>query len=134
MRNRSVVLLLISLLAACATGGPGSKTLAIDTRSGGQPLAGATCLVHIGADTFTVTTPVTLPVGEARGDLQLTCNKSGYRSAELYYRATNSGGSSVGIGAGGGGGNVGLGLGMSFPLGGRHSEYPPSLTVDMNPL
>ena len=134
MRNRPIVLLLSSLLAACATGGPASNTLAIDTRSGGQPLAGATCLVHMGADTYTVTTPVTLPVGEARGDLQMTCNKSGYRSAELYYRATNAGGSSVGIGAGGGGGNLGLGLGMSFPLGGGHSVYPARLTVDMSPL
>ena len=135
MLNRSPILLLpvllVSLLAACATGSPESRMLVVDARSAGQPLAGAGCVVHLGPQTYTVTTPATLPVGDAHGDLQITCNKPGYRTSELYFRATSSGGSSVGIGAGGGGGNVGLGLGMSFPIGGGHSDYPPRVTVEM---
>lgn len=132
--NRSISLALLTLLAACATGGPDSRRLAIDTRSGGKAVPGANCVVHLGPQTFNVTTPVVLPVGEAIGDLQVTCNKAGYRTSELYFRATATGGSSLGIGAGGGGGHVGVGLGMSFPLGGPgRSDYPPQVTLELTP-
>ena len=133
MRSQILVVSLISLLAACASGGPASRTLVVDTRSAGQPLPGASCVVHLGPQSFTVTTPATLPVGESRGDLQVTCNKPGYRSSELYLRAGSSGGSSVGIGGSGGGAHLGVGLGLSFPLGGGRSDYPPQVVVDMTP-
>lgn len=132
MRSRLLVVMLVSLVGACATT-PESKTLLVDARSAGQPLAGASCVVHLGPQSFTVTTPATLPVGDAHGDLQITCNKPGYRSSELYFRAGSSNGSSVGIGGGGGGAHLGVGLGLSFPLGGGHSDYPPHVTVEMNP-
>ncbi len=134
MRTRLLVLLCASLLAACATGGPESRTLTVETRSGGQPLSGASCVIHLGPQSFTVSAPATLPVGEAHGDLQVSCNKSGYRNSELYFRAGSSSGSSVGIGGGGGGGSVGVGLGLSFPLGGGRTDYPPVVTLEMTPL
>ena len=134
MRSRLLVVMLVSLVGACATSGPESRTLMVDTRSAGQSLAGASCVVHLGPQSFTVTTPATLPVGDARGDLQITCNKPGYRSSELYFRAGSSSGSSIGIGGGGGGAHLGVGLGLSFPLGGGRSDYPPQVTVEMNPL
>ena len=129
---RKVTLIAVSLLAGCA-GMSGSRTLQIDTRSGGQPLAGAVCQVNLGRERFDVTTPARMDVSQAQGDLQVVCNKPGYRTSELYYRATSSSGSSIGLGAGGGGGHVGLGVGLNFPLQTGRSDYPPQLTIDLTP-
>lgn len=134
MRTRLLVLTCASLLAACATGGPESRTITVLTRSAGQALVGASCVVHFGPQSFTVATPAVLPVGEAQGDLRVTCSKSGFRNSELYFRAGSTGGSSLGIGGGGGGAHLGLGLGLSFPLGGGRSDYPPTITLEMTPL
>jgi hypothetical protein len=134
---RYLLLCLVAVVSACATG-VGNRTLQLDTRSGGRPVAGATCLVNFGREGLTVTTPATLSTGNAQGDLQVVCNKPGYRTSELYYRRAQSGGyggSNVGVGLGGGSGGVGVGVGLNFPLqlGGR-SDYPPSLTIDLTPL
>ncbi|MEC5218345.1 hypothetical protein RCH09_003314 [Actimicrobium sp. GrIS 1.19] len=130
---RRLLLVPLVLLTACATS-PGNQTLQIDTRSGGQALEGATCIVNLGPDGYTVTTPATITVNGASGDLRISCNKPGYRTSEFYLRSGGGGGgTSVGLGAGGGSGNVGLGLGMSFPLGQQRADYPPRVTVNMNP-
>lgn len=134
---RYLMLLPVVVLSACATG-VGNRTVQIDTRSGGQPVAGATCLVNFGREGFTVTTPATLQTSGMQGDLQVVCNKPGYRTSELYYRRMQEGGyggyggPNVGVGLGGGSGGVGLGVGLNFPiqLGGR-SDYPPRLTIDL---
>ena len=134
---RYLLLGLVGVLSACATGSA-NRTLQIDTRSGGQPVAGAICNVNFGREGYTVTTPATLQTGNAQGDLQVVCNKPGYRTSELYYRRSQQsggfGGSNVGVGLGGGSGGVGVGVGLNFPLqlGGR-SDYPPSLTIDLTP-
>jgi hypothetical protein len=127
---RRLTLIVVGLLAGCASMS-GSRTLQIDTRSGGQPLPGAVCQVSLGRETFSVTTPARMDVSQAQGDLQMVCNKPGYRTSELYYRATSSSGSSVGLGVGGGGSHVGLGLGMNFPIQSGRSDYPPQLTIDL---
>lgn len=126
----------VILLSACATGS-GNHTVQIDTRSAGLPVPGATCLVNFGRESFTITTPATLQTGSVQGDLQVVCNKPGYRTSELYYRRMQSGGyggggPNVGVGLGGGSGGVGLGVGLNFPVqvGGR-SDYPPNLTIDL---
>lgn len=132
---RALLLLPVLLVTACITV-PGSQTLRIETRSAGQVLDGATCLVTLGREGYTVTTPATLAVGNVRGDLQVSCSKPGYRTSELYLRGTGGAGNpNVGIGASGGsGGHVGLGLGLSFPLQSAAPVYPPVVVLDMQPL
>lgn len=133
---RYFLLLFVVLLSACATGSE-IRTVQIDTRSGGRPVTGATCLVNFGREGFTVTTPATLQTSGMQGDLQVVCNKPGYRTSELYYRrmqAGGYGGPNVGVGLGGGSGGVGLGVGLNFPIQmGARSDYPPSLTIDLTP-
>ncbi len=133
---RYILLLSVVVLSACATGS-GNRTVQIDTRSAGRPVVGATCLVNFGRERFTVTTPATLQAGNMQGDLQVVCNKPGYRTSELYYRrmqAGGYGGPNVGVGLGGGSGGVGLGVGLNFPIQmGARSDYPPNLTVDLTP-
>ena len=126
--------LLLPLVVACATNPSGPRMLAVETRSAGIAVDGAICTVQLGKDGLTVTTPALVPVGGAQGDLEVTCNKPGYRTSALRFSPVRSSGSSLGIGAGGGGGHVGLGLGMSFPIGGAgSSEYPPRVTLELTP-
>jgi hypothetical protein len=133
---RYLILLLPVVLVACATPGSGSGTVLVETGSNGQPLEGAGCLVSTNAGSWNVTTPATIPVGSASGDLRVVCNKDGYRTSEVIYRPSSPTNSNVGIGIGGGGGGhvgvgVGLGLGIPIALGGGY--YPSRITVDMNP-
>lgn len=134
---RYLILLLPVVLVACATPGSGSGTVLVETSSNGQPLEGASCLVSTSGDSWNVTTPATVPVGGASGDLRVVCNKGGYRTSEVIYRPSSPTNSNVGIGIGGGSGGhvgvgVGLGLGIPIALGGGN-YYPSHITVDMNP-
>lgn len=133
---RYLILLLPVVLVACATPGSGSGMVLVETGSNGQPLEGASCLVSTNAGSWNVTTPATIPVGSASGDLRVVCNKDGYRTSEVIYRPSSPTNSNVGIGIGGGGGGhvgvgVGLGLGIPIALGGGY--YPSRIIVDMNP-
>lgn len=130
---RHLILSLPFALAACATTGS-SGNVVIDTVSRGQTLPGANCVVSINRTSWNVTTPITLNVGSADGDLRVVCDKEGYRTSEVIYRPSMPYGSNVGFGiAGGSGGNIGVGLGMSMPVGAARGSYPPSVTVEMNP-
>ncbi|NEX62600.1 hypothetical protein [Noviherbaspirillum galbum] len=130
---RYPILLLTALLAACATTGSNDGSITIDTRAGGQQLAGANCMVSTNSGSWNVVTPATVPVGSANGDLRVVCNKPGYRTAETLYRPAGSSGSSLGLGVGGGGGHVGVGLGIGVPIQLGSRGYPGTVTVDMNP-
>ncbi len=130
---RNLVPLLALTLAACASTGSGGSYIAVETRSKGQPVTGATCVVRTGAGTWNVVTPGTVNVGSASGDLNVVCDKPGFRTSELVYKPSGRSGSSVGIGLGGGGGNVGLGVGLSFPIMYGSGNYPNRVTIDMNP-
>ncbi len=130
---RHSILLLCFALAACATTGSSGGLITIETASGGQPLPGARCAVSTNAGNWNVTTPATVAVGSANGDLRVTCNKEGYRASEVLYRPSSPVGSGVGVSAGGGGGHVGVGVGLSFPVNLGGGTYPSRVTVDMNP-
>lgn len=132
---RCAILLLSLALAACATTGSNGGVVAISTATKGQELPGAKCVVSTAAGSWDVTTPGSVQIGSAAGDLRVVCNKAGYRTSEVIYRPSSGVGSSVGIGAGGGSNNVGVGIGLSIPvqLGGS-GGYPANITVDMNPL
>lgn len=121
-------------IAGCATTGAGSGEIAVDATSKGQALAGASCVVRTGAGSWNVITPAVVNVGGASGDLQVVCDKPGYRTSELVYRpSTGSSGSNVGIGLGGGGSHVGVGVGLSMPISSGGGRYPSRVTIDMNP-
>ena len=139
MRSLSAALLVLAL-AGCATTGEGDNSLAIDTATRGQPVAGVNCNVSTATTSWRVTPPVVLPLGNSNGDLRIVCDKPGYRTSEYVFSPVPgraSSGSSLGIGLGGGGRHVGLGVGVNVPLqigGGARAEYPAKVTIDMNPL
>lgn len=128
-------------LGACATV-PVSNDLSIETVSRGQPVPGASCTVQLVEGSFNIVTPAVVPARNTRGDLRVVCNKPGYRTSEVLYRAGYAGydgyGSrtSLGFGLGGGGGSVGYGIGLGVPIGGgaSTSSVPASVLVEMNPL
>ncbi len=128
--------LLISLgLAACATPSTDSG-VEIQTTHAGQTIVDAECTVTTDAGSWKVKTPGTAPIGAPRGDLRVVCNKAGYRTSEVLYRATPGPGSSnmsVGIGGGTGGSRVGVGFGFGFPIGQGGASYPSRIVVEMNP-
>jgi hypothetical protein len=130
---RYPVLFLSIALAACATTGPGSDSIALDTYSRGQPLPGATCTVSTASGSWNVVTPATVQIGSANGDLRVVCNKDGYRTSELLFKPSSASGSSLGLGVGGGGGHVGVGLGMSVPITLGSNGYPSRVSVELNP-
>lgn len=130
---RHLILLVPFALAACATTGSGGSGMTIETVSGGQQVAGASCTVSTNSGTWNVMTPATLEGVAANGDLRVLCNKSGYRTSEVIHRPSNPLGSSVGLGAGGGGGNVGVGVGLNFPIRVGGGKYPSRVTVELNP-
>lgn len=132
---RSLILASSLMLVACATGGPGNGSIAIETASRGQSLAGANCHVRNNAGNWDVVTPAMVGIGGVDGDLHVVCDKTGYRTSEFVFKPSNGSysGSSVGLGIGGGGGHVGVGIGMSVPIASGRGGYPSRITVDMNP-
>lgn len=129
-------------LAACASQ-PQRPAGLIDilATTRGQPLAGAECTVQTDRGSWTVQTPAVVNVGEPRGDLWVVCNRDGYRTSEVIFRAPGSAsatsGTRVGIGVGGGFGRssgVGVSLGLGLPLGSSRAHYPAQVVVDMAPL
>jgi hypothetical protein len=131
---RSSVLLLLAVLAACATPGPSERGIAIEAVAQGQPLTGANCVVSTGAGSWSIVTPAVVDVGIPSGDLRVVCDRAGYRTSETIHRAfAPGGGPSVGLGIGGGSRSVGGSLGMSLPLGGT-ARYPSRVRVEMNPV
>jgi hypothetical protein len=131
---RHLILLLTSLLAACATTGSGGGIITIETSSNGQVLPGANCVVNTFNNSWQVTTPVTINVGGATGDLHIVCDKEGYRTSEMIFHPSPSFVPNVGIGVGGGSGNIGVGLGFGVPVALGSSGYPSRVMVNLNPL
>lgn len=129
--SRLLTLSGIVLVAACATTPDDRHQIAIQTVAGGRALIGADCEVFAGSQAWTIRTPKTIQTGPASGDLRVVCNKPGYRTAELVYRASGAAG---GMGVQIGGGSGGVGVGLSFPIGRRAvADYPSQLTVEMRP-
>jgi len=132
MRHHLILFLSVAL-AACATTGSGGGNIAIETLSQGQPVAGADCAVSTGAGNWRVTTPASVNVGRASGDLRVVCQKPGYRASELVMQPSSPAGSSVGLGVGGGGGNVGVGVGLNLPVRLGGGTYPSRVNVELTP-
>lgn len=130
---RHLILLLPLALAACATTGSSGGNIAIETTLGGQAISAASCAVSTAAGNWNITTPGSVNIGAASGDLRVVCQKTGYRTAEMVFRPSSALGSSVGLGVGGGGGNVGVGVGLSFPIQLGGGTYPSRITVDLTP-
>jgi hypothetical protein len=125
-----------AMLGACATA-PVSNDVIIEAASRGQPIPDVSCLVQAVEGSTQITTPARLPIRNTRGDLRVVCDKPGYRTSEVLYRAGVYGGpaSTVGLGVGSGGGGVGFGLGLGVPVGGgAPAGVPARVVVEMNPL
>lgn len=131
--RRLLPAILLGLVGACASIGPGGNGILIETTGNRQLMTGANCVVSNNNGSWTFVTPATVNVGSANGDLRVVCNKPGYRASEYVFRPTSHGsGASVGLGLGGGSGRVGGGVGLSVPIGGLGgSSYPPRITVEM---
>jgi hypothetical protein len=128
---RHLILLLPVVLFACATPGPSGSGIHIDTASMGQPLSGASCVVHTNNGNWIVNTPGLVNVGPVNGDLRIVCEKAGYLPSEVQYKVFSPGNPSVGIGISGGGGSAGFGLGLNIPVGSGAAGYPSKVTVEM---
>jgi hypothetical protein len=130
---RYALWLLPLVLAGCATPGA-DKGIEIETTHAGKAINDAQCTVTTDAGSWQVTTPGTAPVGTPSGDLRVVCDKPGYRTSEVVYRATpGTSNMSIGIGGGSGGGRVGVGFGFGIPIGQGRTTYPSRIVVDMNP-
>ena len=108
---RNLLLLSLLILSGCATG-PGGG-MQIDTVSQGQALAGASCVVTNGGQSWTVVTPASLTMQGNNADLRVICDKPGYRTSELILQDLHGGsglgwpGPNVGVGISGGSGGRG---------------------------
>lgn len=131
--RRAAVLLLPSLLMACAGMSPGESGILLETAARGQPMIGATCSATMGSARWNVKTPAVLAIGDARGALYIVCEKPGFRTSELIFRPETGSTGAASAGFGVGGYHSGIGLGLSFPLGGAATNYPKRLVVDLNP-
>lgn len=132
---RRFIYLLPILLGACASGGPHSGNVVIETVSNGQSVEGADCVVSNNAGRWNVTTPASAPVGSPDGALRVLCNKAGYTTSEVIYQPSygSSSGASVGLGVGNWGRHSGGGIGIGLPIGGvGGGGYPSTITVEMN--
>ena len=128
--RRGTVLVCI-LMAACATTGSNGGNMAIETTAAGRPLEGSHCTVTGGTHTWSVTTPATINVGSATGDLRVVCNHAGYRTSETLMRPARP--IYPGVGVGLGGGNVGVGVGLNVPVMLTRSGYATRAVVEMAP-
>jgi hypothetical protein len=130
---RYLSLLFPLALAACATTGSNGGSILVETVAQGQALNGASCSVSTNGGSWSVTTPASVAIGGANGDLRVICNKPGYRTSELILKPSSYANPSMGVGIGGGSGNVGVGLGFSLPIASGGASYPGRITVNMNP-
>jgi hypothetical protein len=130
---RHTILMLSFAVTACATNGSGDGSLAVDTTSRGQILAGASCVVKTDAASWTVITPAIIAGVMPTSDLRVVCDKPGYRTSELIYKPDARTGGSLGIGVGSGGRHTGVGFGFNMPIATGNGGYPARVTVDMNP-
>jgi hypothetical protein len=129
------VLALAAMLGACASA-PVSNDVIFETVSRGQPLPDASCLVQTIEGSARISTPARLPLRNTQGDLRVVCDKPGFRTSEVLYRAGLYGApaGSVGLGVASGG-SVGVGLGFGLPIGGPGpAGIPERVLVEMNPL
>ena len=132
---RHLALLLVALLAGCAAMGSGDGRISIETRSQGEPLTAARCVVKTDGGTWRLTSPAEVVIAVADGDLHVACSKPGYRTAEVVYKAPPGVGLPT-MGGGAGGGGIGLGPGVSFPIriGDKSAAYPSRVMVDLERL
>jgi hypothetical protein len=131
MRHLRILLSGCCVLVAtgCATVVDGDRqAIALETRSAGQVLAGAQCLLSNEHETLRVTTPTTVSVHHGYADLKLQCTKPGYGPREQFVRSdvkpTVLGNVLIG-------GAVGMGLDH---LSGSAYRYPSSIVVDMGEM
>ncbi|AMP15283.1 hypothetical protein CPter291_3043 [Collimonas pratensis] len=124
-------------LSGCATVASDNGHVLIEAISDSQQLTGARCVVKTDSSRWSVVTPADVLIVAADGDLHVSCDKPGYRTSEVVFRAPPGLNSpSVGIGASGGSGGIGasgLGLGANLPLsfGGKEKAYPSRVLVEM---
>jgi hypothetical protein len=130
---RHLALLFVVLLAGCAATGAGDGRISIETRSRGEPLTAARCVVKTDGSTWKLTSPAEVVIAVADGDLHVACSKLGYRTAEVVYKAPPG----VGLPSmGGGAGGIGLGPGLRFPprIGDKSAAYPSRVMVELERL
>jgi len=130
---RRTIPVLTLALSACAT--PGPSGVSVETTSQGQALAGASCVFQSGSGNWNLITPATIEAQYIVGDVRVVCDKPGYRTSELIYRATYGGysGSSFGFGFGSSGSSGAVGFGMSVPVASGASGIPGRIIIEMNP-
>lgn len=127
--NRKLTLLLAAspmLLAACASIVTGSnQSLSVQTEEGGQTVAGANCKLGNDKGAWFVTTPGSVTVHRAYGDLNVHCEKKDLPPGTAVVKSSTKGMAFGNILFGGViGAAVDAGTGAAY-------DYPSLITVEM---
>lgn len=134
---RYLILGLCVVCFGCATVASDNGHVLIEATSDNQQLEGARCVVKTDGSRWDVITPADVLIVAADGDLHVVCNKPGYRTSEVVYRAPsglNSPGVGIGaVGGSGGIGAIGVGLGVNLPqtFGAKEKFYPSRVLIEM---
>ena len=104
-----------------------NQSLSVKTVNGASDVGGAQCELDNSKGSWFVTTPGSVTVHRAFGDLTVKCNAPGYSAAPVKVSSTTK---AMALGNAVFGGVVGVGVDMST---GAAYDYPELITVPLQP-
>ena len=123
------VLITAGAASGCASIVKGTEqTVSLSTVCGGKPVTDASCTLSNSKGQWSVTTPGSVILHKAYGELSVTCSKEGLRLAPVEQFESSAGNSVWGNFIAGGviGYAIDAGSGAGF-------EYPQSMTIAFEP-
>ncbi len=123
----AAVLLAAVTLSGCASIVSGTtQVVSVETLAQGAPVAGASCRLENEKGVYFVTTPGTVAVRRAHGDMRVKCEKSGVPAGFANIKSSTKGLVAGNILLGGA-----IGAGVDIASGAAY-DYPGMFTVLMN--
>lgn len=120
-------LLVLAGLTGCASIVNGTnQVVSVETRSGAGMVNGASCKLQNEKGVYYVTTPGTVTVHRAYGDMLVTCDKTGLPTSTASFKSSTKGMLAGNIVFGGA---IGAGVDMAS---GAAYDYPALLQIMMN--
>ena len=126
MRTLFVALCLVALLPGCATivGGL-TQRVSVETKAQGAQVEGAECTLANSKGTWPVTTPGSVAIRRAYGDLSVTCKHDKWPDGTATVKSLTKGLAYGNVIVGGG-----IGVGVDIATGSAY-DYPTLLTIEM---
>jgi hypothetical protein len=120
-------MLAFAALTGCASIVNGTnQVVSVETRAGSDSVSGASCKLQNDKGVYYVTTPGTVTVHRAYGDMLVTCDKSGMPTTTASFKSSTKGMLAGNIIFGGA---IGAGVDMAS---GAAYDYPALLQIMMN--